>query len=161
MQEVIEACRGVPLQSFAAGDILIREGDSGGRLYVLAEGEVAVVKGMEQVARTRNAGALFGEMAVLLGRPYSATVMAVAPSRLYVIDDAEAFLTASPDVTLHAARLLAQRLHDATTYLADVKAQFRDQGQHLGMLDRILDSLLNQQHAVAALPPSAGSDSRL
>jgi hypothetical protein len=48
-------------------------------------------------------------------------------------------------VALQTARILAQRLHDSTTYLADMKAQFEDRSDHLGMVDRIIGALQNQQ----------------
>jgi rubrerythrin len=41
-----------------------------------------------------------------------------------------------------------------TTYLADIKRQFEDERGHLGMVDEILESLLNQQRQTF----SPGSD---
>lgn len=145
MHLLIEQCAGLTPLSCEAGTVLIREGDAGHGLIVLAEGEVEVLKGEVEVARSRTPGALFGEMSALLGMPFSATVRARTPVSYYRIDDAEAFLNARPEVSLHTARLLAQRLHAATAYLADIQRQFQDRSDHLGMIDQVLGSLLNAQ----------------
>lgn len=161
MPSLLDFCQDMPELVVEAGETLLTEGARDGRIYVLVDGEIAVMKGEVQVARVRGAGALFGEMATLLDRPTSATVVASSRSRLRVIEDAERFLSASPEVALMVARLLAQRLHDATSYLADIKLQFEDRREHFGMVDRILGSLVNQQQASVAAVPAAGTDGRL
>lgn len=161
MPSLLDYCHDMPELVAGAGETLLREGARDGHIYVLVEGEITVFKGAVQVARTRTAGAMFGEMATLLDRPASATVVCSAPSRLRVIADAERFLSASPTVALMVARLLAQRLHDATSYLADMKLQFEDRREHFGMVDRILGSLVNQQQAAVASAPAADADGRL
>jgi CRP-like cAMP-binding protein len=83
-------------------------------------------------------------------------VRAAADSVVYEFDDAAAFLRDQPAVALLIARLLAQRLNVATTYLADLMHQYGDHGSHLSMVGEILQSMIN-------LPPtevSPGSDRR-
>jgi CRP/FNR family transcriptional regulator, cyclic AMP receptor protein len=145
----------------APGEALLREGERGTRLFVLAEGTLAVRRGTVRVSRVATPGALFGEMSALLDIPYSATVEAETAARVLAVEDASAFLSARPQVALHAARLLAQRLYDATTYLADLKRQFEGEAGHMGMVDRILESLLNQQRRDAAPPAPERRDPRL
>lgn len=157
----LELCGELPEIKADAGEVLIREGAGAVRLLVLVEGDIAVTRGEVQVARIRTPGAMFGEMAMLLDRPASATVTACVPSRLRVVEEPAAFLATNPAMALQVARMLAQRLHDATTYLADMKHQFEDRREHFGRVDRILGSLLNQQPASDAPPPVAGVDSRL
>ena len=48
-----------------------------------------------------------------------------------------------PAVALLIARLLAHRLHVATTYLADIKRQYADHGNHLAMVGDVLESMIN------------------
>lgn len=160
MQEILDACSGLPEAQFATGERLIEEGGAAGRLYVLISGEVIVLKGETEVARVSSPGALFGEMSALLDLPYSATVQALGPVRAHMSENAGRFIAANPAVALHTARLLAQRLHAATAYLADVKAQFADQKNHFAMMDRILDRLMQRQ-AARAPEPRTGSDPRL
>lgn len=160
---ILSHCKSYPIKEFAPGEFLLEEGKSGRSLFVLVEGKVAVMRGPVEVARIAEAGALFGEMSVLLSRPYTANVVAKSKVRAYMVENAAEFLSSSPAVALHCARLLAQRLSDATTYLADFKAQFADRSDHFGMVDEILDSLINQQWDEKGGGAARGShsDSRL
>jgi hypothetical protein len=65
---------------------------------------------------------------------------------MYVAERAADFLQSHTDLTYQVARLLARRLHSVTTYLADVKRQFEDHSDHLGMVDEVLEALVNQQN---------------
>jgi CRP-like cAMP-binding protein len=73
-----------------------------------------------------------------------ATVRAITDVRVARIEDAAAFLRAHPDFALDVARLLAERLTSAVSYVADLKRQFKGDS-HLGMVDEVLDTLVNQQ----------------
>lgn len=158
---ILEAVRDYPETAFAAGEVLIREGTLSPPVFVLLSGTVSVYRGDIRVSRTQAEGALFGEMSVLLGIPSTATVVAETPVRAARIADTAAFFHEHPAAALHAARLLAQRLYDATTYLADLKRQYMDDKSHLGMVDRILDSLLSQQLERPAAPEDDRRDPRL
>ncbi len=99
-------------------------------------------------------GAVLGEMSVLLDTPHTATVRAAQDSTIYEIDDAASFLREQPAVATLIARMLAQRLNAANTYLADLKRQYAGHGTHLAMVGEVLQSMIN-------LPPSEvapGSD---
>jgi CRP-like cAMP-binding protein len=161
MDAVIAGCGHIPDTTVEAGTVLIREGDRRGAIYVLIAGTVVVLKGDVRVARIRTAGALFGEMSILLGTPYSATVVAETQVTVKEVTDGEAFLSSNLVVALHTARTLAQRLHDSTTYLADLKAQFQDKTDHFGMVDRIIGALQNQQGASAGPAVERKDDPRL
>jgi CRP-like cAMP-binding protein len=136
---------GLPAIRFDAGIALLVEGESTGRLYLLIDGEVEVLRGDTRVMVANQPGAIFGEMSVLLGVPHTATVKTVTPSTVYVIDDAETFLQAHPEIAFVIARLLAQRLNAATTYLVDLKRQFDGRGDHMGMIGEVLETLIHEQ----------------
>jgi CRP-like cAMP-binding protein len=93
-------------------------------------------------------------MSVLLDQPHTATVRAAADSTIYEFSDAASCLREQPDLALLIARLLAQRLNVANTYLADIKRQYAGHGNHLAMVGDILQSMINLS------PPqvSPGSD---
>ena len=65
--------------------------------------------------------------------------------RVHVVDEANVFLRSHLGITYGVAQLLAQRLHSMTTYLADLKRQYEDQEDHLGMVDEVLETLTHQQ----------------
>jgi predicted MFS family arabinose efflux permease len=71
--------------SFAAGDVVVREGDPSDRFYVIAEGEVEVSHGV-QVIRREGPGDFFGEIGLLRDVPRTATVTAVTPVTLWSLE---------------------------------------------------------------------------
>jgi CRP-like cAMP-binding protein len=161
MSDILTHCEGLPEARFAVGETLLTEGERNGRLYILVEGSVVVTKKGIRVAQVDDSGALFGEMAALLGLPGSATVSALTPVRVRVSDDPLGFIRAKPEVALHTARLLAARLHNATTYLTDLKIQFQDRSDHFGMMDRILDAMVEQQPKASREVAASPDDPRL
>src|SRR3984893_10642217 len=154
MREILEYCIGGIRRNVSPGDLVVHEGGRTAHLYVLIEGRLEVVKGDTIVAVITEPGAVLGEMSVLLDQPHTATVRAASDSTIYEISDAATFLREQPAVALLVARLLAQRLNVATTYLADIMQQYAGHGDHLAMVGEILQSMIN-------LPPikiSPGSD---
>src|SRR6187551_2215675 len=85
--EVLEfLCGMLTVQSPAAGEILFREGDEARAMFVVLSGEVEVLKksrnGVDARVAVLGPGDWFGEMGVVDIQPRSATVRALAPSRL-------------------------------------------------------------------------------
>ena len=154
MHRVLDYCSGGNQREISAGTLVIREGGTTGHLYVLIAGQLEVLKGDTVVANISEPGAIVGEMSVLLEKPHTATVRAASDSTVYEFDDAASFLRDHPTVALLIARLLAQRLNAANTYLADIMHQYAGRGDHLSMVGEVLQSMIN-------LPPaqvSPGSD---
>lgn len=147
MTSIADLCQDLPLATFDGGEALLREGESTGRLYVLAEGAVEVVKSDYQINTVAERGAIFGDMSALLGIPHMATVRALEPCSVHVIEGGEAFLASHQEVALHLAKMLAQRLHGVTSYLVDLKRQFEGETGHLGMVDEILETLVHEQRS--------------
>jgi CRP-like cAMP-binding protein len=154
MRAILDYCSGAVQRNVSAGTLILHEGSTTGHLFVLIEGKLEVVKGDTVVASIVEPGAVVGEMSVLLDQPHTATVRAASNSTIYEFSDAGSFLRDQPAVALLMARLLAQRLNVATTYLADVMHQYAGHGDHLAMVGEILQNMIN-------LPPikvSPGSD---
>jgi CRP-like cAMP-binding protein len=124
VRAILDHCSGGRETSFPVGGQIIREGETTGRLYVLADGQLEVVKDGTVVANVAEPGSIVGEMSVLLDQPHTATVRAVSATRLYEFDDAATFL-AQPSVAILVAKTLAQRLYNATNYLADISGNMR------------------------------------
>ena len=154
MRDILEYCIGGHRRNVSPGTLVVHEGGRTGHLYVLIEGRLEVIKGDTVVASITEPGAVLGEMSVLLDQPHTATVRAAADSAIYEIDDAASFLRQQPEVSLLIARMLAQRLNVANTYLADLKRQYGGHGNHLAMVGDILQSMIN----LAPTKVSPGSD---
>lgn len=129
--------------SFAAGDVMIAEGEKTGLLYILISGGVEVIKGESPITVIREPGAVFGEVSILLDQPHAASVEAVEATTCFVTRGGKDFLEQHPKIALAVAELLAARLKGMIGYLADLKAQYEDRKDHLGMVD---DLLLNLAH---------------
>jgi CRP-like cAMP-binding protein len=157
MRDVLEYCVGGRRISVPEGELVLREGETTGHLFVLIEGRLEIVKGDTVVATVAEPGAILGEMSVLLNRPHTATVRAASASAIYEFSDAASFLRAQPAVALLVARLLAHRLNVATTYLADIKRQYADHGNHLSMVGDVLESMINL--TPTSLSPNSDRDS--
>jgi CRP-like cAMP-binding protein len=69
----------------APGETIIEQGEVGEAFYVIASGQVEVIKDGELVA-TRGPGAYFGEIALLADVPRTASVIAKTPGRVFKLD---------------------------------------------------------------------------
>jgi len=134
----------------------MEEGQKGGELYILAEGSVEILKQDYQINTVDSAGSIFGDVSVLLGLSCMATVKTLEPSRFFVASDALTFLKSNPEAHLHLSILLAKRLNSVTNYLVDLKSQFEDRDDHLGMVDEVLESLLHHQPEKASPSDKGG-----
>ena len=115
----------LPLANYEAGDIVLTAGSITGRLMILKEGVVVVVKEGVEIGEITTPGAVFGELSVLLDRPHTADVVAVKASRFYVANAASPFMQ-DPIVILYVAAVLAGRLDRANKAVIDLKGQIED-----------------------------------
>ena len=77
------------------------------------------------------------------------------------IENARSLLRDSREISFHVSTILARRLTDATAYLADLKRQFADRQDHFGMVDEVLDALVQRQRPAVVAGPSSANDDRL
>jgi glutaminase len=106
-------------EMFSEGQRVLRQGLSGANLYVILDGEAAVV--IDGVERLRiGRGEFFGEASALLGCPPTADVVATTPLRCLVVPagELEPFLTAHPPVAVRMLRVEVQRLADTLRWLS-------------------------------------------
>ena len=90
-------------------------------------------------------GSFFGEISILLGGAPRATVTTVEMSTLGYTDDPIAFWTAYPEHVIAMARGVATRLDLISGYLRDLREQYADRADHLGMITSVLQALLTHQ----------------
>lgn len=98
-----------------AGYVLVYEGDWGGEVFVVAEGEARVTAGGRTLA-VLGASAVIGELAVLNPAPRTATVTAATPMRFLVFerDAFEALFEQFPLIARRAMSEVAQRVQATT-----------------------------------------------
>ncbi len=109
-------------RDFPAGTVLFEEGQPGDYMYVVQTGEVEIrrqVGETERVLAVLPPGEFFGEMAILNGRPRSATAVVRVASRLLVIEGKtfEAMMRARPEIALRIIKSLATRLESANQHI--------------------------------------------
>lgn len=146
MHPILDLCEQLPIREFEPGAPLLAEGETSGLLYILCDGEVEIVKGDFQINTVSDPGAIFGELSVLMDIPHMASVRALTRARAYEIRDGKLFLQTHRELAFHLAEILARRLHGVSTYLVDLKRQFAGHDNHFGMVDDVLETLVNQQH---------------
>ena len=122
----------------ATGDTIFREGDASAReMYVVLEGEMEVSKhsrrGRDMRIAILGPNDWFGEMSIIDMQPRSATVRALAPSRLIRLSSADLDALYRLDlksyalILLNIARDLSRRLRVTDGLLADFTANVLDE----------------------------------
>ena len=115
--------------TFAAGDVLVRQGEEAHQLLVLLRGRVRVVvtteAGREVLVAVRGPGDVIGELAVLDPGPRTATVSALEDlTALAVPGDAfRAFLDDRPHVMGALLRALVRRLRESDRHLVEDRTE--------------------------------------
>jgi CRP/FNR family cyclic AMP-dependent transcriptional regulator len=129
-----------PSRSLKPGENLIEAGEAGGELYVLAAGRLSVERDGVEIARIEDAGALIGEMSVLLGVDHSATVKALTPVEVRVIDDGIRWLESNPIAALHVATLACERLNKTSALLVELRKDAEGH-RETGFLERLFGAV--------------------
>jgi predicted MFS family arabinose efflux permease len=94
-------------------DEIITEGDHGDRFYLIDEGAVEVVEAGAQIGR-QGSGESFGEIALIRDVPRTASVRALAPTRLFALTRQQFLAAVTGHVRSHqqAAEVTESRLGD-------------------------------------------------
>jgi CRP-like cAMP-binding protein len=144
-------------RDYAAGAVLFEEGQPGDFMYVVQHGEVEIrrqVGEIERVLAVLYPGEFFGEMAILNGRPRSATAVVRTPATLIVIEGRtfEAMLRARPEIAMRIIKSLATRLESANQH---IELLLLPTPNH--RVVQCLRHLAEEQLALAGTPLTAGT----
>jgi CRP/FNR family transcriptional regulator, cyclic AMP receptor protein len=140
----------LPLEAYQAGDLILRKGQTAGKVFVLKQGAVEVLDGGERIGYADEPGTVFGEIGVLLDQAPMADVRVLEPSTFYVAAG-KVFLRVHRDAALHVAELLARRLVAAHRRLDEVRRQLLPE-QRDGVLEDAVDAV---DRSLIAPPGSA------
>jgi len=109
------------------GDILFSEGDAGDSICFVVDGRLDVMQtplsGEPVIVNALSRGQSFGEMAIMEKKPRSATIKAVAPSRLITLDRSrfETLMQEQPTVAVKilmgVSLLLSKKLRQTNSRL--------------------------------------------
>jgi CRP/FNR family cyclic AMP-dependent transcriptional regulator len=101
---------------FRKGDMIIKEGERDGRLFIIVSGEVAVIKGLgsqsQRHLQTLGSHSYFGEMALIDNLVRSASVIAAKDTEVLSLDqwnlrqDIEKY----PSVAVELLQMLSRRI---------------------------------------------------
>jgi CRP-like cAMP-binding protein len=105
-------------REYAAGEVLFREGETGDVMFVIQSGGVRISKnvaGTDKVLAMLGPGEFFGEMAILNGKPRTATATVTAPTRCLLIEarTLEEMVAKNAEIALRLIKKLAKRLDSA------------------------------------------------
>jgi NTE family protein len=103
------------LKRYRKGEVVCVEGGLGDSMYLIESGQVKVVSGTDEEERLfayLGPGNFFGEMALLLGEPRSATVKVDIDAELWVLHkaDMDELLEQYPSIAVTISRELSRRL---------------------------------------------------
>lgn len=129
-------------RSYKVGEVICHEGERGDEFYLILSGRFSVqVKARTEPIAVLEAGNFFGELAVMLDIPRTATVVTIEPGVLFVVDrnSLRHLLERCPSLAEAMAEQLAQRQQvlAAVGLLTPAASQSRPD-QLRGILRRVL-----------------------
>lgn len=104
-----------------SGEVIFAEGEVGELMYILLEGVIElrkkVGKGETVLKSVSTVNDFFGEMALIDGRPRSASAIAVKPTRLLVIDGPtfENMILTNGKFALKIIKVLSERIRNSNS----------------------------------------------
>jgi CRP/FNR family transcriptional regulator, cyclic AMP receptor protein len=107
-------------REYQPGEVLFREGEAGEVMFVIQSGAVRIAKaigGEDKVLAVLGPGEFLGEMAILNGKPRTATATVVESARCLVIEakTLEQMVARNAEIALRLIKKLAKRLDSADT----------------------------------------------
>jgi len=125
--------RGLHEKRFAAGEAIIRQGQAGDSMFIIAHGQVRVSLGQGKIDSTLAslaAGDFVGEMSLMTGEPRSATCLAATDVLTFELDHAtlQRVLTTRPAIADQMSALLSARQQGLVRKGGELSAQAAARG---------------------------------
>jgi CRP/FNR family cyclic AMP-dependent transcriptional regulator len=119
----------LPLVTYQAGETVIVDGSTSGRLLIRKKGNVAIVKEDTKIAKVAEAWRRIWELSVLLNQPHTADVRALETSQFHIAN-ATTLFEQNPMAVLYVANVPAYRLDGANRALIQLKHQLSTGAPH-------------------------------
>jgi CRP/FNR family transcriptional regulator, cyclic AMP receptor protein len=129
----------LPVVTYQAGENVLTAGSRSGKLLILKDGVVAIIKEDIEIAKVREPGAVLGELSALLDQPHTANVRALETSQFHVAD-ASTLLGKDPVALLYVAAIMARRLDSANHALLELKSQLQG-GEPRSEIDKTVEKI--------------------
>jgi CRP/FNR family cyclic AMP-dependent transcriptional regulator len=103
-------------RTYAEGEVIFEEGQSGLEMFIVREGTVVLKRG-DSVLEKLGPGSVFGEMALIDPAPRSASAVAGAPLTVAAVDERmfQQLVQHVPGFALELMRLVVRRLRREMT----------------------------------------------
>ncbi|MDZ4742517.1 MAG: cyclic nucleotide-binding domain-containing protein [Verrucomicrobiota bacterium] len=137
MKPLIEIIAELPQQEFAAGDFLITQNSPPGNVYIIASGEVRIVKDDIEICIVSEVGSIFGEVSSLTNQKTTASVQALTPVKAHTIEHPMQFALDHPVAVYLMAVQLAKRLSLIDAHFAQVKKDYQGLYRRLSQISMI------------------------
>jgi CRP/FNR family cyclic AMP-dependent transcriptional regulator len=143
------------VKSYKPGEVVFEEGSKGRELFIVQDGKVGVYKvtpdGDVELARV-DKGAVIGEMSLLDNMPRSATVKAIDPTKLMVVNELtfQTALKAVPVWLTSIIKIVVSRLRDANRRVDQAVLRDKDRGL-MSLMLLMLPSMKHEFSSTIAL----------
>jgi len=149
-------------RTFAAGEVVFREGDESNTCYVVRTGHARAVR--EHHARTLTLanfgpGDIFGELAMFDHERRSATVQAIESMEAIAIlsSDRRRLMQEHPDIAIKLLQAVSRRLRQTNERLA--RQSFSTvQSRVAGVLAQLVTAVVSEREDEPAVPSQDGGD---
>jgi len=116
-------------EEFQAGQLIFRENEAGKKMYIIMSGqvEISVAGDKENIVLARmKKGDFFGEMALFVDKPRSASARALTPVQVALVESKQQldkFLQKNPNFSAKMVAIMCERLAHTNDLLVE-KAKF-------------------------------------
>lgn len=151
------------LRTFESGEYVFREGDLGTEMYILQEGEVEILKRVNDVEERLaglGKGDFFGEMAVLEDLPRTASARAATDCTAIEIDGStfDQMLRTKPEIAVRIMRKLSRRLRQTDAMLQEALGAEEAQAPEMPLPERPVSE---ERASERLVHPDSGTEFRL
>jgi len=125
------------LKEYGPNKVVLKKGDPGTSLYIILEGEVAVIADDGQTLSEMGVGEIFGEMSLLSGEPVTTTIHTRARTRLATLSskDFKHILNRFPVLQVFFYKMLVERAQANTLRAGTISSGMTGELSEINVVD--------------------------